>query len=1200
MRENRMTPEKAPRFSIIQTITQTSREALRRLLRFFSQAQVDHISRHSQSKDNISWRPDYLDSSVLATFIVVFLGLSITFEVLLHKSTENYGLATSSANFHYLWTYGPTAILTLVASFWVRVEYQTKISAPWCRMLRGPTPSRQSLLLDYVSQFQPLTIFAAIKNKDYAVAAAASISLLLRLVIVLSTSFIVLVPTQIPMSGINVTLTRQFADDPSGLSTSGALAYSSISTFMTDGIPMPDGIAANFAYQSATTDVLNTLELTTIVDGFSGDLHCEPATAFPVGAISYKEEQVWDLAANLTFRLKTDDCEMMVTGNCGRDITTCYNFGMLSGVCDGSSSTKNKRIAILASAINFDTFTDTIDTPDDDTQHANFTIMRVNAFICTPFYEIQPVKVVQRDSETHVSLIANAASRQLDSALSWDIMQSYLDEISYRPFLQFLSNVSVNFDKYSAVAYEFANYTHSVFIPNLPSIFAGDSIVQLISNYHKQYVAILARVSLMNVSSLPSNGSVLVSEDRLLIQVIPTHVMTGLLLLSVIMVILVWWKQYELLLLQEPTTIIGNAVLLAHNPLSNLIGLGSASVLDLGAILDRWVYKVNDAAGAIKIPNQQLPLLIDSEARRKPSTYRPVSLSVIFRSFALFIISTGIVILEISLRKSTRENGIADSPTENSKYSLWTVGPGLFAAIVGMYTASVDSDTRVQSPLLRLRQGVTFNSLSLDLVDRHTSTLIHEELRSRSFEALSSTLALTFTSLLGVFSASLFYAAAVPVESLVQLKVNSLIYNGDSIRESNSPNAPSFMIATLVLLQNASYPALTYEDLALPGLELVDDTSLPNFNHSNVTFKVTVPAARPDFVDCKLYGSDQIITNVETSASDRIGISSDLSATHLNISIQPEIGCYFGGAIQISGPTSTHDRIYFGSVHTACSSFLWVWGSWLNAPLNDTKARRLSVSALGCNDTVQIVDASVQIHAQTMLVDPNEPPIPNYETAVILDSNYSRTVGPFYNGLPPVSAAANDTIIDPFFTIITRSKHAVPISYLGDASKASKVADAIRYHHRIFVVQDLNLGYRRRNNDSVFDSWVPVGNNATIFNATAHDPTGHGRVLQDVASTRILQSLFLATFICLVVNWFLMRNINEVPRSPTSIANWIALLADGNLDDFLPPNASHMPLDQISRWYFGQDAVFSLGYRESEAKGDKALGIYVEKKPSNL
>lgn len=261
----------------------------------------------SHNTEVCHWHPSYLNRPVLATFIITFLALIVSCQVLYYYSNENYGLASSYQGLHYLWTYGPTAILTLVASFWARVEFQTKISAPWCRMLKGPATSQQSVVLDYVSQFQPFAIYAAVKNEDYPVAASALISLLLRLAIVISTSFIVLSPTDVLMRDIKVTLNDQFIDDPSGLSATGALAYASLSALILNNISLPEGISTKYAYVKAETDIQNISELTTQVDGFEGGLRCEPATVFPVRSTIYGQ---YLPSTNRTLRLKSDSCEM--------------------------------------------------------------------------------------------------------------------------------------------------------------------------------------------------------------------------------------------------------------------------------------------------------------------------------------------------------------------------------------------------------------------------------------------------------------------------------------------------------------------------------------------------------------------------------------------------------------------------------------------------------------------------------------------------------------------------------------------------------------------------------------------------------------------------------------------------------------------------------------------------------------------------
>ncbi|RWA08297.1 hypothetical protein EKO27_g6811 [Xylaria grammica] len=993
----------------------------------------------SDNTDIVYWHPSYLDWPVLAAFSITFLVLAVGCQVLLYYSNKSYGLTTSYQGLHYLWTYGPTAILTLIASFWARVECQTKISAPWCRMIKGTATSQH-----------------AVKNKDYPVAASALVSLLLRLVIVILTSFIVLSPIVVRVEDVEVTLKSRL-----------------IALFSKD-VSLPEGISAKYAYVTAETDIQNISQLVTTVDAFEGGLHCEPAAVTPVWVDSGRRQDL-----------------------------NCTTLFILPETCNGLNSTYERAIGIVASSV--------MDTPDS------------------------PINIT-----------------------------------------------------------------------NLSSLFAGDNIVQLISSFYQQYTAILARVSLMKDASTPSTGSAMVSKQRLLVQIIPTHIMTGLLLLSVTMVAVIWRWQSKLFLPQNPNTIIGNAVLLAHNPL-HLTGIGSVSVSNLEAILDHWVYRIEvDTAATsshqlLLCIDQKRPIYKDMDVREmETSTYRPLSLSFTLRSFAFVLIISMIITLDVFLRKSEHNDGIADTPGERSKYQLWTVFPGLLSALISMYSTSVDADTRSQGHLLQLRHGAAFEALSLDFVDRHTFTLLLEEVRCRGFESLASTLAVAITSLLAIFSASLFFATTLPAETHVQLKPNSLIYyNADLEGFYGYPEAMlSNSIGMAILMENASYSAFTYQDLAFPGLVL-DGTPPSHFTQSRVVYNVTVPAVRPGFTNCRLYDASQIGVSTDTASST--------GKIRLKVVIHPEAGCGITHYEEIFVDKTAHGRGYFGqkydSTSFGCSTHIWTWGSWTNVSSDDKKAQIRSIHALACNDTIQTVETSVEFIAETMAVNSHNPPITNDVKVINLTSINRSPYLNFYIQLPQIATIKSDADLDPFFTIITGSRYAIPTSYLGDASKVSAVVDSIKFHHSIILVQLLDQQWRYDNRTSVESQDPdirPVWDRPTVFNATARDPHGRSRVVQDVVSTRVLQSLLAVTLVCLGVNSFLMRNVDVVPRSPTSIANWIALLADGNLYDFLPPNAGHMPLDQISRWYFGQDAVFYLGFRKSPVSGKKVLGIYVVSQHSAL
>lgn len=121
----------------------------------------------------------------------------MTVEALLAFSNKHQGIGNGNSNQHYLWTFGPTAILTLVATFWSRVEYQSKMVAPWIRMERGPSQPKQGLLVDYLSDFQPWSIVKGFRNRDYVVSIATTVSVLIKIMIIVSTGLISLSPTSL-------------------------------------------------------------------------------------------------------------------------------------------------------------------------------------------------------------------------------------------------------------------------------------------------------------------------------------------------------------------------------------------------------------------------------------------------------------------------------------------------------------------------------------------------------------------------------------------------------------------------------------------------------------------------------------------------------------------------------------------------------------------------------------------------------------------------------------------------------------------------------------------------------------------------------------------------------------------------------------------------------------------------------------------
>jgi hypothetical protein len=99
----------------------------------------------------------------------------------------------------------------LIAAFWGRVEYQAKVTAPWVRLYHSKSLSsaHKTLLLVYVSIWQPKAMLSALKNRDIVVAGTIAVSLAFTGMIVLSTGLITLSLTTLQMS-VSVDLTTAF------------------------------------------------------------------------------------------------------------------------------------------------------------------------------------------------------------------------------------------------------------------------------------------------------------------------------------------------------------------------------------------------------------------------------------------------------------------------------------------------------------------------------------------------------------------------------------------------------------------------------------------------------------------------------------------------------------------------------------------------------------------------------------------------------------------------------------------------------------------------------------------------------------------------------------------------------------------------------------------------------------------------------
>lgn len=185
----------------------------------------------------------------------------------------------------------------------------------------------------------------------------------------------------------------------------------------------------------------------------------------------------------------------------------------------------------------------------------------------------------------------------------------------------------------------------------------------------------------------------------------------------------------------------------------------------------------------------------------------------------------------------------------------------------------------------------------------------------------------------------------------------------------------------------------------------------------------------------------------------------------------------------------------------------------------------------------------------------------------------------------------------------------------GDESQDSALADAVRFQHRVIVAQVTAAGrgligwaqglthYPDDTDMREFGyNIVPGTNRKSSYNATGSIPSSRYRVVQDDLSTRFLQGLLIATLICCLANWHLIHSAGGckiVPREPNTIANVAALLADGDIMDFLASENVDSFASKRAKKGFGhlENCIFRLGCRDMEGHPEQMYSIYYVSSP---
>ncbi|KAK1828608.1 hypothetical protein QBC39DRAFT_149476 [Podospora conica] len=1163
-------------------------------------------SRATEPAD-LPWRPFYLRRTVLAFCAVVFSLILVAVEALLAYSNKHQGIGNGNSNQHYLWTYGPTAILTLVAAFWSRVEFQSKMVAPWIRIGRGPSQPKQGLLLDYLSDFQPWSIVKGFRNRDFVVSITTTISILIKIMIIISTGLISLSLTPVVDDSFPMVLQDRFVDEPARLESAGPLAWYYMRGLIDGNLTHPEGYWSDYAFQSVRRADFPDAALTrVVVDGLKNDLECLPATALLTGSHPPDPRNAtWTANVTVTapgckinnLRLRPPN---MPRSN--REKATVQFARLVTTQCDGTTSDEGKRIFVMAGNLTYvkDTSHSFPSYNGANKDYDYFTTLHQSAqFLCTPIYHISQVEVVSNGTRTiSVTPVPDAPKRTLNSITAWAVMEAQLRAFSTSDAIGMVVNpygegsiqipdgtstVQVDANLYAITALQ------SQLPPNatLQHIYEGTLLRDVATGYHRQISSALAKMAITAPASIETTGTMIVNTERLVIRGWATHWMAGLLgtciLLTLVASLLVPTRG---ILPCSPSGFLGLASVLQNSPdlTGRLRHSGASDKKELLSLLQGTSFRAgfgrdsasNQPSFSITNTRSDLSGIQGHPApTRSPHTH-PAIIHPASRASLLIVLAGLIVALELMLRKSDKEQGLGDVGDDTFVHYTWTALPALVLGSLALVLSAMDFRTRCLAPYATLLRPTSTKTLMvLDFLDMSVPRAMYRAATLKNLGVLATTLAFLTSSLFTIFSASLFQALTVPATGQIALQANmSFDLEPEPFLSDKTPT----VMASMIFEGNMTYPSHTYEDLAYPML-ISTSLTLPNtsrFDTSSARVSAVVPAVRAR-LQCRFYDMSEIETN-HTRGVVLIG-----DRNPLGVRIKAEY-CGTGprGSLfddQYDALTSTlPNTTYFGIVNDPgpynplCSDLLYAWGKLDYA----AEQSILYVAAMACNSTLERVDVNTTYIGTSLQIDPDHPPQPLEETARLstLPSNVSLD----YTGLagPPTPNGG----IPPFFSVLTTSRWAIPMESLGDPAARDAVGEAIKFQHAIIQAQILrwHMGPANATNATLSDPGPGENDSQPVYLGEIRDVVARRRVVMDAASTRVLQGLLGAALVFVVVGWVFMRKTTVLAASPTSIAARAALVAGGNLVEMLPSDAARRTSGEVAA-ALGKGTKFRLEWR---------------------
>ncbi|CAI6101054.1 unnamed protein product [Clonostachys chloroleuca] len=1061
-------------------------------------------------EDPEAWQPFWLKKETLGAFTFLYLFFAVVLMALLITSQRNSGLVEGRKELEMLWKFAPTAVFTLAATFWARVELQTLRYYPWAVIQNEPPTRHNVYTLDYNAMITVRVMYNALQRRHLLVFFVVLTSVILKVQVVLGPSIFYL-DSQFRSSPTAVQALDSFdtanAQDRGDLPLFGLQHAVGIRKF---GMSRPFGVSENGTYQTFDLkggESRGTIEapVTAVVDGVFMDIKCIPL-------VDYSVTKPWAVTGQYnesytTLELEFEGCEQSIEYEVemseravdkGKEAST---WGIMPLYTEKEDEGKTNFTSGVPFSKTLGSWTDhprpicsslSQQFPPfiyfgaywkpSEANRTNYELMAHAGVICSPTGWISKVQVTDDGVDPKVATVPGQENTPM--ALNpWNILSNIGGQRAgggsgtvIGPLV--FSYMLTDYPEFDQVGTNLALYSNSM-------------LTDAVYNMTKMSGPVILSYQLRHTNESEVTGTRQTSVNKLQVRLSVCVPVIILFLISSIIACVGMVRISPLFRIwfRNPTTILGSALFFGSK--SKLSTAVKEDLLETrGISKDIWQH----------------------------SNYSPPSLRTWVRSIFVLYALALIVTLAVTLWISKMQNGLA-KVSQGAQAIWWTSIPALAMTLATLYTTSSDSEIRKLSLHFcvntRPCKAMELDMCLLDMLGLRA--LYHSFGLRLPVVTLVQGLAI-LSGFLAALSSLLFTTIEITKwEDMTFAPTDTFSNDGTKPEQGLGYEGAMQSLITTYDRSNFTWPKGTYGSLLFPTLDI---GALEGLDSSSATLEFDTPAVtlRP------------VCENISSGNDITIKPTEDDRDEPVYVTINNKHNCTGGGSASLSvsivSSNYVEGKYYFAatqegksckgdSATVANGTVTHIWGS---VPYNHSTPDYYAI--VKCAYTWAEVSTKVKMSytGGVLQFDQNKPPSPDLATLTPWNKTTFAMPRQIDNMWPTLGGTdtkqggnygAFGLLIEPFGKM--------KLQDFGDSAKENDVLAELHTKRAIYAAQLANNGNRVQINQS-----SSAGPEAVVVNARVS--LGATRRLDQSAPITyvIISILFLAFLINL---WALISGV---------------------------------------------------------------------------